>query len=66
MSEAAEQRELVKWFRETYPQYAMSMRVSMSGLNYGSGKRGAILAKHVKSQGIVAGDSDIAILLPRG
>lgn len=37
----------------------------MSGLNYGSGKRGAIMARHVRSQGVVRGEADIAILLPR-
>lgn len=66
MSESEEQREIVRWFRVTYPEHGMSLRVSMSGLNYGSGKRGAILAKHVRSQGVVAGESDIAILLKRG
>ena len=66
MSEAAEQRELVKWFRETWPEHEKSLRVSMSGMNYGSGQRGAMLARHVKSQGVVKGEADIAILLKRG
>jgi len=66
MSESSEQRELVKWFRETWPEYEKSLRVSMSGMNYGSGQRGAMLARHVKSQGVVKGEADIAIMLKRG
>jgi len=66
MSESSEQRELVKWFRQTWPEYEKSLRVSMSGMNYGSGQRGAMLARHVKSQGVVKGEADIAIMLKRG
>ena len=66
MSEADEQRAIISYFRKAYPMYASSLRVSMSGMNYGSGLRGARLANHVKSQGVVTGEADIAILLPRG
>lgn len=66
MREAEEQRLIIAHFRTAYPQYAHCLRVSMSGLNYGSGKRGAILAKHVRTQGVEEGEADIAILVPRG
>ena len=66
MSEAAEQKEIVAWFRAAYPEYASSLRVSLAGLNFGSGSRAARMVNHVRSQGIVEGESDIALLLPRG
>lgn len=66
MSESAEQKEIVRWFREEYPQYRRSLRVSLAGLNFGSGKRAAVMVNHVRSQGIEEGEADIAIMLPRG
>lgn len=66
MSEAIEQKEIVAWFRTEYPEYARCLRVSTSGLNYGSGARAARIVNHVRSQGVVEGESDIAILLKRG
>jgi hypothetical protein len=38
----------------------------MAGMNYGSGKRGAIMAKHVRSQGVVDGESDLLFAVPKG
>lgn len=64
MSEAAEQKEIVGWFRENYPQYSKSIRVSMAGLPR-HGRKGAIQWGMMKGQGVVDGESDIAILLPR-
>jgi len=66
MSEASEQREIIAWFKETYPEYTRCIRVSLAGLNFGSGQRAARMVNHVRSQGMQEGESDIAILLPRG
>lgn len=64
--ETAEQKEFVKWFRSEWPEHAQALRVSLRGLNFGSGKRAAIMVKHIKAQGSVDGESDIAIMLPKG
>ena len=66
MSEGTEQREIVKWYRETYPEYARSLRISQTGGHIGKGKSAAIRNAHSRSMGRVDGESDIAILLPRG
>ena len=64
--ESAEQKKFVAWFRAKYPEYAKCLRVSLRGLNFGSGQRAARMINHIKSQGSVAGESDIVILLKRG
>lgn len=66
MSEAKEQREIVRWFRKTYPAHVQSLRVSMGGVNFGYGAKAARKSAIMKSQGAVHGEADIAILLPRG
>ena len=66
MSETQEQITIVAWFRSQWPQYALSLRVSQSGGFKGKGSRGAIRMSQIKAQGGVTGESDIAILLPRG
>ena len=66
MSEASEQRQIVQWFRETYPEYAHCLRVSLAGLNFGSGQRAARMVNHIRSQGIHPGEADILIALQRG
>lgn len=66
MSEAEEHKAIVAWFRETYPEYAMSLRVSTNGMHRGKGKRAHISMAKAKGQGAVVGEADIAILLPRG
>ncbi|MFT5766761.1 MAG: hypothetical protein ACI9DH_000580 [Halioglobus sp.] len=66
MSEATEQKEIVAWFITEYPEYARCLRISLAGLNFGSGQRAARMVNHVRSQGIQAGESDIAILIKRG
>lgn len=66
MSESSEQKTIVAYFRAQYPKYAMSLRVSQSGGFRGRGKEGAIRSRNVQSMGGVTGESDIAILLPRG
>jgi len=65
-SEATEQREVVAWFRETYPEFAHCLRVSLAGLNFGSGQRAARMVNHVRAQGVHPGESDILLALPRG
>lgn len=65
-SEADEQKAIVAWFRATYPDYALCLRVSQSGGYRGSGRKGAIRTAHIAAMGGITGESDIAILLPRG
>jgi len=66
VSEADEQKEIVRWFKYTYPEYAMSLRMSQSGSFRGAGRKGAIRTANMKAMGAITGESDIAILLPRG
>ncbi len=66
MTEAEEQAEIVAWFRETWPEHAMSLRVSQSGGFIGSGRSGAIRRAKIHAQGGVTGEADIVILLPKG
>ena len=66
MSEASEQTEIIKWFSCEYPEYTRSIRVSLAGLNFGSGARGARMTNHVRSQGVSKGESDILLALKRG
>jgi len=66
MSETAEQKIIVKWFRTQYPEYAMCLRVSQSGGYRGSGRKGAIRTALITAMGGVTGESDIAILIKRG
>lgn len=65
MTEAQEQAEIVRWFRETYPEYALCLRVSQSGRRSGGSKRAAMAWSAMLAQGAIQGESDIAILLPR-
>jgi hypothetical protein len=65
LSESQEQKEIVAWFRNAFPQYAKCLRVSQSGGYRGSGRKGAIRTANIKAQGGVTGEADIAILLPR-
>lgn len=65
-SEATEQKEIIAWFISEYPEHARSLRVSLAGLNFGSGARAGRMVNHVRAQGIQPGESDIAILIKRG
>lgn len=65
MTESDEQKEIVRYFRERYPQYARSLRVSQSGSYRGAGRKGAIRTAQVAAMGGVTGEADIAINLPR-
>lgn len=66
MTESEEQKAAVKWYRETWPEHALSLRVSQSGGHVGKGKMAAIRNAKSKSMGVVKGEADIAILLPKG
>jgi hypothetical protein len=65
LSETRELIEGVAWFRQTYPEFARSIRPSMNGLSR-RGKAGAILWNSMKAQGAGIGDPDFALLLPKG
>jgi len=64
MSEWHEQRDIIAWFKAYYPKHARSIRVSMNGLNFGGGRKAAIMISQMRAQGMVEGESDIAILIP--
>lgn len=67
MREQDEQAAFVKWFRETYPRDVKALRASMAGISFpGGNKWGAIMWNKMNSQGLVKGEPDLAILLPRG
>ncbi len=66
MTETEEQAKIVAWFRETWPEHALSLRVSQSGGFIGSGRSGAIRRAKIHAQGGVTGEADIVILLPKG
>lgn len=63
MSEWTEQREVIKWFKDTYPQYERSIRLSMNGVNLGGGKKAAIMINQMKAQGMVAEEADLFFAL---
>ena len=65
-SETDEQKEIVSWFRNKYPEYALCLRVSQSGGYRGAGRKGAIRTAQIAAMGGITGESDIAILLKRG
>ena len=65
MSEWHEQRDIVKWYKETWPEHSQALRVSMNGINLGGGQRAAIMIKQMRAQGMVDGEADIAILIPK-
>lgn len=66
MSEWSEQREAIIWFRETYPAHVQSIRLSLNGINLGGGVRAARMINQMKAQGLVLGESDLLIALPKG
>lgn len=66
MSEWAEQKDVISWFRETWPQHAKSIRVSMNGINLGGGVKAARMMNQIRAQGGVIGEADFVLLLPKG
>ena len=59
MSEFHLQRDLIKWFKETYPQYQKCIRLSMNGINLGGGAKAARIINQMRSQGMTPGESDL-------
>lgn len=66
MNEWQEQRIGIKWFRETWPEHAQSIRLSLNGVNLGGSKKAAIMINQLKAQGMVIGESDLCLALPKG
>jgi len=64
MSEFTEQKELIHWFRQTYPQYEKCTRLSLNGVNLG--KNAGRLINQFKSQGAVMGEADLFFAIPSG
>lgn len=62
MTEAQEQKEIISWFRNTYPQYKNCTRLSMNGVN--KGKKSYITVNSLKAQGMTVGESDLCFLIP--
>ena len=65
MSEFQEHRDLVRWFRTTYPQYGKCIRLSLNGVNLPmNGSKAAMVVNQFKSQGMVKGESDLFFAVP--
>ncbi|PHR99252.1 MAG: hypothetical protein COA78_25245 [Blastopirellula sp.] len=64
MSEFTEQKELIRWWRDTYPQYAKCVRLSLNGINLPPGKKAAMMINQMKSQGMVLAESDLFFGVP--
>ncbi len=65
-SEANEQTAIVEFFRLKYARWKNSLRISQSGAFRGAGATGRNRMAMAKAQGVVTGESDLAILLQRG
>lgn len=55
------QQACVRWFRLQYPRYARLLFAVPNG-----GARSAVTGAILKAEGVVAGVSDLILLLPRG
>ena len=64
MSEYAEQKTLIAWFREKYPKFAKCTRLSLNGVNLPSGKKASIMINQFKTQGMVKGEADLFFAIP--
>lgn len=64
MSEYQEQRELIRWYRETYPQYSKCIRLSLNGVSLPPGPKAAIARNQFKSQGMVLAEADLLFCVP--
>jgi len=65
MTEYTEQKEVIRWFRDIYPQYAMSIRLSLNGLPKGSGRSAHIRNSMMRTQGMVDEESDLFFAIPQ-
>lgn len=66
MSEASEQKEVITWYRATYPQWDRSIRLSMNGIKLNGGKQASMIINSMKAQGMTKHESDLCFLVPRG
>jgi len=65
VSESDEHKAIVRYFRATWPQHALALRVSANGVHRGKGLAAMRRIAKEKAHGFVTGEADIAILLPR-
>lgn len=66
MSESEEHKAIIRYFRERWPEHARAIRVSANGIHRGRGVAASRRIAKEKAHGFVSGESDIAILIPRG
>ena len=66
MSEYDQQKIVVAWWRDIYPQYPMSIRLSMNGLPKGSGRAAAIRVSMMRTQGMTDAEADLLFCVARG
>ena len=64
--ETDEQREVVKRFRERWPEHTASLRPSMNGISRAGGIKAAKMWNFMKALGADEEDLDLAILVPKG
>ena len=64
MSEWQEHREVIRWFREEFPEYYQCTRLSLNGVNLPAGKTAAIMINQFKAQGMVKGEADLFFAVP--
>lgn len=64
-TEAEEQKEVVAWFRETWPEYEKCIRLSLNGVNLGGGTKAARMINSMKAQGMTVDESDLVFLVPK-
>lgn len=65
MSESSEQKLLISWFRQTWPEHNQCIRLSANGCNFGTGKKAYMMINSLKAQGLTPGESDLVFLCPR-
>jgi len=66
VSESDEHKAIVRYFRDKWPHYQLSLRVSANGIHRGKGQAAMRRIAKEKAHGFITGESDISILLPRG
>jgi hypothetical protein len=66
LTETEEQKAIVQWFRDTWPEYSHCVRVSMAGINLGGGRRASIMVNFMRSMGVMPDESDLLFAVPRG
>lgn len=60
-SEHIEQKTLIEWFRLQYPLFKNCLFAIPNG-----GKRGKFEASRLKAEGVLAGVSDLFLMIPKG